>query len=344
MEVLVQQFIQPLPVWGLFIVLAVSLVVLGKGADLLVDEAIALSERFRIPPVVIGATIVSLGTTLPEMSVSVLAAVQGEPDIALGNAVGSIICDTGLILGIGALIRPLPLDARIVNRQGWIQIGSALLLVVLCLPFSNLSQTFTKGGGLPQWAGFLFVGLLVLYIVWSIKHSREVSEYEVVHGHGDQQRNPLIIFLKLALGIGLVVAASKVTIPAGETIALRMGVPAEVVAASLIALGTSLPELVTVITSVIKGRGDLAVGNVIGADILNVLFVSGFAAAATPAGLVASPVFFTKFFPFMVGILIVFRIAVFVGKTRLGRGWGALLLALYAVFVWLNFQGASIKH
>lgn len=344
MEAFIQNLLQPLPLWGLFICLIISLVVLGKGADLLVDEAIALSERLRIPPVVIGATIVSLGTTLPEMSVSVLAAVQGEPDIALGNAVGSIICDTGLILGIGALIRPLPLDQRIVNTQGWIQIGSALLLVILCIPFSNLSQTLAKGGVLPQWAGFLFVALLFVYIAWSIRNSREVAEYEVVHGHGDPQPNPVFIFLKLALGIAMVILASKVTIPAGEMIAIRLGVPGEVIAASLIALGTSLPELVTVITSVIKGRGDLAVGNVIGADILNVLFVSGFAAAATPAGLAASPVFFTTFFPFMVGILVVFRIAVFFGKTRLGRGWGALLLGLYAVFVWLNFTSASIKH
>ncbi len=344
MEHLFQQFIQPLATGWLFFVLTFCLILLGKGADLLVDEAIALSERFKISPIVIGATIVSLGTTLPEMSVSVFAAIQGEPDIALGNAVGSIICDTGLILGIGALIRPLPLDPRIVNRQGWIQIGSALALVILCLPFSNLSQTFTHGGALPQWAGFLFVLLLVVYIVWSIKNSRQVSEYEVVHGHGDNQPNALFIILKLVLGMGMVILASKITIPTGEEIALRMGVPEEVVAASLIALGTSLPELVTVITSVIKGRGDLAVGNVIGADILNVLFVSGFSALATPAGLKASPVFFQKFFPFMIGILVVFRIAVFLCKTRLGRGWGALLLGLYLVFVWLNFQGASLKH
>jgi len=105
------------PVWGLIAILAVALLVLGKGADILVDEAVAFSVRMQVPTVIIGATVVSLGTTLPEASVSVMAALSGQPDIALGNAVGSIICDTGLILGIGALISPLPLDKRVVNKR-----------------------------------------------------------------------------------------------------------------------------------------------------------------------------------------------------------------------------------
>ena len=110
-------------IW-LFVIIAITLYLLGKGADLLVEEAVTLSTRWGIPQTLIGATIVSLGTTTPEATVSVLAAVQGDPDIALGNAVGSIICDTGLILGTAALIAPLPLNRKIVNRQGWLQLGA----------------------------------------------------------------------------------------------------------------------------------------------------------------------------------------------------------------------------
>jgi cation:H+ antiporter len=326
------------PVWGLIVILAVALLVLGKGANILVDEAVAFSVRMQVPTVIIGATVVSLGTTLPEASVSVMAALSGQPDIALGNAVGSIICDTGLILGIGALISPLPLDKRVVNKQGWMQLGAGFLLVLLCLPFHDLGGIFTEGGRLPRWGGVFLVALLVVYIGWSIHSSKGMGD-EIQTPHDVAANVPSwIILAKLALGIALVILASKAIIPSGKILAERAGLPPEVISASLIAFGTSLPELVTVVTSVLKGRGDLAVGNVIGADILNVLFVSGVSAAVTPGGLEASPVFFYKFFPFMLGLLIVFRIGIWKGGKELGRPFGALLLALYGVFLWLNFQ------
>jgi len=115
MEAWIQSFIHPLPLWALLFIIAVFLYTLAKGADILVTEAVTLSVRWGVPALLIGATIVSLGTTLPEMAVSVMAAVGGRPGLALGNAVGSIICDTGLILGLAALIAPIPLDKTIVN-------------------------------------------------------------------------------------------------------------------------------------------------------------------------------------------------------------------------------------
>ena len=130
-------------------VIVVSLMVLGKAADWLVDAAVSLSERSGVPKVVIGATVVSLGTTAPEAAVSVLAAIQGSPGLALGNAVGSIICDTGLILGVATLIAPLRLDRTIVNRQGWIQLGAGLALVIFSFPFSRPAAVFLSGGNLP---------------------------------------------------------------------------------------------------------------------------------------------------------------------------------------------------
>lgn len=336
MEQYLDHLFNGFPLWGLLLTLAAALAVLAKGADLLVEEAVALSLRLKIPAVIIGATVVSLGTTLPETTVSVMAALAGAPDIALGNAVGSIICDTGLILGIGALIKPLPLDPRVVNKQGWIQLGSGVLLIILCLPFSNLTGIFSEGGNLPQWAGWLLVALLIVYIVWSIRSSIGLEEHLDTPVEAVNQK-PWLILAKLLGGIALVILSSKIVIPCGQVIALRGGVPPEVVSASLIAFGTSLPELVTVITSVLKGRGDLAVGNVIGADILNVLFVSGVAASVTPGGLDASPVFFIKFFPFMLLFLIVFRLGIWHGGTHLSRLFGGILVALYGVFLWVNY-------
>ena len=157
---------------ALVVALAATVAGLAKGADWMVDSAVALSERWGVPRVVIGATIVSLGTTTPEAVVSVVAALQGRSEMALGNAVGSIICNTGLILGIGCLIRPLPLDLRVVNRQGWGKVVTGILLVLVCLPWADPASAFTAGGTLPQVAGWFFLGLLVVYMVWSVRLAR----------------------------------------------------------------------------------------------------------------------------------------------------------------------------
>ena len=298
MESAIQEFIEQQSTMVLFIVLAGLIFVLAKAADLFVGKAVELSRSLRIPSMLIGATIVSLGTTLPEASVSVMAALQGNPGLALGNAVGSIICDTGLILGLGALLVPLPLDRRIVNRQGWIQVGAGLLLVLFCLPFSHLNTLFARGGNLPQWAGVVLVVLLVVYFYWSYRFGLATAEAEESGGESKEIMGTVIKdILLMAVAVGLIFISSKILISCAEELAHRLRVPQSVIAASLVAFGTSLPELATVLTSIRRGQGGLAVGNVIGADILNVLFVAGSAAAVTRGGLAVPSDFFTVHFP-----------------------------------------------
>ncbi len=324
-------------IW-LFAIIAVTLYLLGKGADILVDEAVTLSTRWGIPQTLIGATIVSLGTTTPEAAVSVFAAIQGDPDIALGNAVGSIICDTGLILGTAALIAPLPLNRKIVNRQGWLQLGAGFLLVIACLPFGSLGTTLSEGGRLPQMMGFVFLLLLAAYMWQSIRWSRDAdSTMEMDLGH-DESANTVLIVVKLLFGILLVVAASSVLIPAVKIVAERVKVPESIIAATLVAFGTSLPEFVTAVTAARRGHGALAVGNVIGADILNVLFVAGAAAAVTGGGLEAPTHFFRLLFPLMLFILIVFRVGIFVSGDRLKRPFGVILIAAYLFVTILSYK------
>ena len=324
-------------IW-LFVIIAITLYLLGKGADILVDEAVTLSTRWGIPQTLIGATIVSLGTTTPEAAVSVFAAVQGDPDIALGNAVGSIICDTGLILGTAALIAPLPLNRKIVNRQGWLQLGAGFLLVIACLPFGSLGTTFAEGGRLPQVMGFVFLVLLAAYMWQSIRWSRDAdSTMEMDQSH-DESANTVLVVVKLLFGILLVVAASSVLIPTVKIVAERVKVPESVIAATLVAFGTSLPEFVTAVTAARRGHGALAVGNVIGADILNVLFVAGAAAAVTGAGLEAPTHFFRLLFPLMLFILIVFRVGIFVSGDRLKRPFGVILIAAYLFVTILSYK------
>jgi cation:H+ antiporter len=326
----------------LVLIIGCTFYTLSKGADMVVEEAVTLSAMWGVPRVLIGATIVSLGTTMPETAVSVLAALQGSPDLALGNAVGSIICDTGLILGLAALIAPLPLDRAIVNRQGWIQLGAGFLLVGACLPFGNLDTMFTTGGKLPQAMGVVFLCLLALYLWLSIAWTRQGStaiEMEAVAPAG----RPLaaLILLKLLCGLGLVVGSSWVLIPAVREAALRFYIPPSIIAATLVAFGTSLPELVTSVTAARRGYGELAVGNIVGADILNVLFVSGAAAAVTAGGLIASAHFFRFLFPTMLFVLIIFRIGIFTSGTTMKRPFGVVLLVTYVLITILSYSFRS---
>ncbi len=343
MEEFLSHFMQGQHLAILFLIIALFLFTLAKGADLLVDEAVALSLRWGVPTVLIGATIVSLGTTLPEAAVSVLAAVAGKPGLALGNAVGSIICDTGLILGIAAIMAPLPLNRAIVNRQGWIQLGAGFLLVLACLPWSNLGEAMSKGGRLPQAMGILFLFLLAAYLILSVRWVKSGgSDDESIILHAKKEKSGVFpVLLKLIFAIALVLLSSQVLIPAVEETAHRMSIPNSIIAATLVAFGTSLPELVTAITAVRKGHGELAVGNVIGADILNVLFVAGAAAAVTSDGLIATPYFFRFLFPAMISVLIIFRVGIFLSKEKLGRPFGILLLFVYLLVTGINLTIGS---
>ena len=338
MESAIEEFIGGQSTIVLFIVLAGLVFVLARAADLFVGKAVEISQSLGIPSMLIGATIVSLGTTLPEASVSVLAALNGNPGLALGNAVGSIICDTGLILGLGSLIAPLPLDRRIVNRQGWIQVGAGLLLVLFCLPYSHLNSVFARGGNLPQWAGVILVVLLVVYFYWSYRFGIAAAEAQKPEGGSKEILGVLVKdLLLMAFAVGLIFLSSKILISCAEELAHRFHVPQSVIAASLVAFGTSLPELATVLTSIRKGQGGLAVGNVIGADILNVLFVAGSAAAVTRGGLSVPTDFFSVHFPVMLLVLVVFRIGIWMGKASLSRWVGALLLGIYLAFLAVNY-------
>jgi cation:H+ antiporter len=338
MEEWISHTVHILPIWAILIVIAVSIMALGKGADLLVEEAVVLSVRWGVPKMLIGATVVSLGTTLPEASVSVLAAISGNSDIALGNAVGSIICDTGLILGITILISPPKIQKTLLNRQGYMQFGAGFLLIIACLPFSNLEQTFVQGGNLSQKTGLLFLILLGLYLFYSIRWARRSnSTDELEEISGDESSPQLYVFLKLVLGISLVILSSKVLIPSVQETALRFEIPQSIISATLVAFGTSLPELVTAITAARKGHGELALGNVIGADILNVLFVAGSAAAVTAEGLKADKSFFLFFFPAMIIVLVVFRLSVFLSKDKIQRPFGIILLLTYILVTILSY-------
>ncbi len=346
MEQWITELANGLPSLALFAIIAVTLYTLGKGADWLVDEAVILSTRWGLGKAVIGATIVSIGTTTPEAAVSVLSALQGKPGLALGNAVGSIICDTGLILGLASLIAPLPLNRQLASRLSNVQVGAGILLVLGCFPWTSPAKVFTQGGTLPQLVGVVFVVLLALYIYQSIRwasatganpeNGEEVEEVEAASGVGT--------LLKLIGSIAIIVASAQILIPTVSIMAERIGVPKHIISATLVAFGTSLPELVTAITAVRRGHGELAVGNIIGADILNVLFVAGVSASATQGGLQADGQFFQFLFPAMLFILIVFRCGIFVSGDQLKRPFGVVLVATWLLVTILSYVLSIEMH
>ncbi len=357
MEDLIQQYLEPRSALVLLGVVAVSLVALSKFADLVVDYAVVLSERSGVPKVVIGATVVSLGTTAPEVAVSVLAAFQGNPGLAMGNAVGSIICDTGLILGVACLIRPLSIPWDIANRQGWIQLAAGMLLVAFSMPWSTPLSAFEAGyvGQFPRWAGFLFLVLLAAYLYASVAWSRSATKAasteelaaeagaattEIVDATEDDEEEvtgaSTSIIVKLILSIVGVLISANILIPAVTILARRVNIPESILAATLVAFGTSLPELVTAVNAARRGHGDLAVGNIIGADILNALFVAGAAAAVTAGGLEVAESFYKVTFPAMIFVLVVFRVGIYACRTELSRRFGVVLLGAYLIYLGIS--------
>jgi cation:H+ antiporter len=334
-ESILNEFVRGIPSIGLVGIIVACILVLSKGADWMIDGVVHLARRTGLPRIVIGATIVSLGTTMPEAVVSVMAAWMGNPGLALGNGVGSIIADTGLIFGLTCLLTIVPVNRFILNRTGWVQVGSATLLVVI-----SVAALAITGGEpvLQRWVGIFFLVLLAGYMYITYLWARQGADIAA----GDEEADDSEIvglgqcWLMLVGGLFLVVAAARLLVPSAAEIAFRIGVPEDVIAATMVAFGTSLPELMTAITSVRKGHPEIMVGNVVGADVLNCLFVIGAAAAARP--LAVPPNFFEFHFPAMLLILYPFRFFIYMNKDGWFKRWqGGWLLGVYLVYLVLQY-------
>lgn len=324
----------------ILVLLAIAIAILGKSADVLVEAAVELSKKLGIPTVIVGATILSLGTTTPEAVVSVMAAIRGNPGLAMGNAAGSIICDTGLILGIAAIIGPLKIDFAAINKTAWIQLACGVALALFCLPFGNIGSVFTTGGNLSQSSGWIFIVGLIIYMAYTIRAAQN-STVEPQQEEEGTFHSTFFLIGKILLCLVFVILSSELLIHCATELAKRMSIPDSVIAATLVAFGTSLPELITALMALKRHQSELAVGNIIGADILNVLFVAGAAASVTPGGLDAPGHFFTMVFPSMIAILVCFRILTYFSKPVMPRWGGFILVAFYVIITVLSFTSAT---
>ena len=311
-EAILNNLANQTPTWLLFIIIALCLALLSKSADKMIDGAVSLAQRTRLPKIVIGATIISLGTTVPETVVSVLAAWSGHSGLALGNGVGSIICDTALIFGLMCLLAKIPVRKFILNRTGWMQVGAATLLVVMALGALWIAPDKPMLG---RGVGVLFIALLVLYMYLSYRWARQSGQADFEDEDEGEDWSTLKSVLFLLGGLVGVIVASRVLIPCAVVGACRIGVPQDVVAATIVAFGTSVPELMTGISSIRKGHPQIMVGNVVGADVLNCLFVIGAAALTEPLNIPDN--FYYFHFPAMLAILYSFRVFIFMNRGRL---------------------------
>ncbi len=334
-ESLLHELMGGVPTVGLVAIVAVCIVLLTKGADWMIDGAVQLARRTGLPRIVIGATIISLGTTTPEAVVSVMAAWMGNPGLALGNGVGSIIADTGLIFGLTCLMARVPVNRFILDRTGWVQAGAATLLVIIAVVALVVTDAQPV---LPRWVGGFFLTLLVGYMYVTYLWARQGA---AVISAGEKRDDSKLLslarcWLMLLGGLLLVVAGARILVPGAAEIAHRLGVPDDVIAATLVAFGTSLPELMAAIVAVRKGHPEIMVGNIVGADVLNCLFVIGAAALARP---LAIPQNFYEFhFPAMILILYSFRTFIFINRDGWFRRWqGGWLLGIYLIYLVLQY-------
>ena len=315
---------------------AVGLVLLIKGGDWFVDGATGIAKRFNLPDIVVGATVVSIGTTLPEVMVSTTGALQGSGAMAYGNAIGSIICNTALIAAISIVCNPGPVNTKSMKTPAMFFFGSAALY---CLA-SYVLGTF------PRWMGFVMLGIFVTYMILTVRNGmKNPDEAEHEEEEEGKQRTLVMELGLLVLGAAVIAVGADLLVEHGQIIAIGLGVPETVVALLFVALGTSLPELVTTITSLRSGHASLGVGNVIGANVFNLVLVSGVAVSLAPfdvpcentllnTGLNMSLVFEI---PVMLGVMALMIFPTLASK-KLARWQGILLLGIYLAFCVCQFM------
>ena len=370
---------------------AVSLVLLIKGGDWFVDGATGIAKRFNLPDIVVGATVVSIGTTLPEVMVSTTGALAGSGAMAYGNAIGSIICNTALIAAISITCNPGPVNVKSMRTPAifffmsaalycfaayvlgffprWM--GIVMLTIFVCYMLltvrNGLKNPDTAGeeddeeesAGMP-WAGIILIGVVALLValsgnffeatpVWFAGVMAVITVGFLLFGskffkESNVTRQLWMELILLIAGAGIIAVGADLLVEHGQVIAIGLGVPATVVALLFVALGTSLPELVTTITSLKKGRASLGVGNVIGANVFNLVLVSGVSVTLAPfavpnentllnTGLNLSLVLDI---PVMLGVMILMILPALM-KKKLSRWQGAVLLAIYVAFCICQF-------
>ena len=323
-----------------YFLLAFGLILLIKGGDWFVDAASSIAKRFHLPELLIGATVVSIGTTLPEVMTSAMGAASGSGEIAYGNAIGSIICNTALIAAITIAIKPGKAD-----KKTLIFPVSFFFAVAV---FYSLNAYI--GGGFALWSGIVLLCAFVAYMIINVLNMKKnpvadsdeaITECEVAEAE-ESKAGLIKDVLMLIAGAAVIAVGAYLLVESATEIAHQLKVPETIISLTIVALGTSLPELVTAITALMKGHGALSLGNIIGANIFNLVLVSGAAITINPFAVPAEATFLGKNASLIFDIPLMFLVmaimtvpTAFTGKLR--RWQGVSLLTLYAAYCVLQF-------
>ena len=318
---------------------ALGLILLIKGGDWFVDGSVDLAHRLHIPELIIGATVVSIGTTLPEVLVSATGAVQGHGGIAYGNAIGSVICNTALISALTFAIRPCKVDAETYRVPVLFFFGAAALY----------AGTAYSTGFFSRITGMILLAVFVSYICYTIYHGKKKGipggKTEEESGTEEEKENPLWkSILMLVAGAACIAVGARLLVDNGTLIAESLGVPESVIALTFVALGTSLPELVTAVAALVKGHSALSLGNIVGANVFNLVLVSGLATAIRPFSIYSldskmiggTPVSLIVDIPVMLFVM-AFMTLPALKRGKLTRAQGIVLLCVYAAFCVFQF-------
>ena len=315
------------------ILFAIGLVLLIKGGDWFVDGATGIARRFKIPEIIVGATVVSIGTTLPEVMVSATGALAGQGSMAYGNAIGSIICNTSLIAAITLAVKPGPVDPKALKMPVIFFFVSAAIYCVAAYFMGEFTRPL----------GFLLLAIFVVYMIITVRQGFKNPAPEAHEEEEEKSRKLWQELLLLVAGAAVIAVGADLLVDNGTFIAQELGVPETVIALTFVALGTSLPELVTAITSLAKGHGSLSLGNVIGANIFNLVLVSGMSITLNPfdlpadkliGGMNASLVVDT---PVMLFVMAFMTLPALI-RGKLSRVQGILLLCIYAAYCVFQFS------
>ncbi len=312
---------------------ALGLVLLIKGGDWFVDGATGIARRFRLPDIIVGATVVSIGTTLPEVMVSTTGALLGQGAMAYGNAIGSIICNTALIAAISVTCNPGPVNVKTMKMPVLFFFTSA---AAYCLAAYWL-------GTFPRWLGIIMLAIFVVYLIANVRQGLRYPEETAEEAESAKASRSLAMELVLlVIGAALIAYGANLLVEHGTIIAQKLGVPETVIALTFVALGTSLPELITTITSLKKGHASLGIGNVIGANVFNLVLVSGMAVTIAPFDVPVGKLLLGRNaslvldIPLMLLVMLLLTVPALT-KKRLSRWQGITLLCIYAAFCTFQF-------
>lgn len=310
-----------------------GLVLLVGGAEALVKSASKLAATVGISPLIIGLTVVAFGTSAPELAVSLQASLTGQADVALGNVVGSNICNVLLILGISAIIVPLTVAQQIVRLDVPIMIGVSGLVMLF-----GWDGQISRSDGIILFLGGIVYTLFLLYQSRQEKNPVVQNEYAQFGERAVSLKQVSLNIILLAIGLVMLIGGSQLLVKSAVTIATALGASPLIIGLTVVAVGTSLPELATSVTASFRGESDIAVGNVVGSNIFNILVVLGLSSAVSPTGMAVSPAAIAFDMPVMLAVAIA-CLPIVITHQKISRGEGVLLLIYYVLYIgYLGFN------